>query len=99
MIEILNNWVICYFIGTILSFIIYWSTDKLVNDTRYALWLKYPVFNNPITGCHKCFNTWTNVFFVVLFFLVGLYKASIFQAIFGGLYTGMIIYKSEHWDR
>lgn len=99
MIEILNSWIISYFIGTILSFIIYWATDKLVNNIKYSLWIKYPVFNNPITACHKCFNTWSNVFFVGLFLLLGLWKASIFQAIFGALYTIMIIYKNDYWEK
>lgn len=87
MIVFLNNWAIAYFLGAILSFIIYLVTDELVNNVKYALWIKYTWANRAPFSCHKCFNFWTNVFVCSMFAIIGLWKWSIGLGFFGLLYT------------
>lgn len=92
----ISSWWFSYLMGAILSFLVYTVTDILVNNSKYALWIKSEIFNRKPFNCSMCLNFWTTLGVSILWGLLGLWKIGLVQLIFGLLYTLMIYVNNKY---
>lgn len=85
-----------YLVSLLAPLWVVYVTYYLVYDNRYALWLKFELFNRKPFNCHKCFSWWTNVLiFIGLTLSFKSYQVSVPYAVMSILLLLMFLYEEK----